>query len=409
MKDVFSVFVLLVVLSVDALYSAEIAFLISVVYLLVMAFFYRRFWKDVENVFRLWWGYLVLLMFSLLYGLAVNDFYLVVKDAWYFIKPVMFFLIGFSLLNINNERLVVVLISFCLLVLSSVHSLPIIFSADFWILPVDDLRDKYGQGSLGSVFVCFLFYYCRVKCFLSKRLCSFLILISFVLLIFTFSRMLFLFFLIGLVHLSSFYSFFNKKTYAAFFVFLVILNIPADVSNEVVERDSVVAKFTSTFEEIRPSNYFLDSDIHQRWRGYETFKALEAYGELSVIEKIIGGGLGMIVPIDFAKRSRWNDDKYYHLEWLHNAYMSMLLKMGGLGMLMIIYIKLMISNCFLNNSSINSKIGMFSLTVLVVSTYVAGGMLNKSDVLIILLILGYFSAFSYRVIKNESVDGSPRR
>jgi hypothetical protein len=406
MKDRVSVFILLVVLCVDALYSAEIAFLLSIFYLLVRGFFYKGFLKDVECVFKFWWGYLFLLVFSLLYGLAVNDFYLVVKDAWYFIKPVVFFLIGFSLLGVSNERFVIVTISFCLLLLSMIHSFPIIISGDFFTLSVDDLRDVYGQGSLGAVFVCFLFYYCRVRGFLSKRLCLFFILLSFVLLFFTFSRMLLLFLLIGLVHMSFLHRYFNKRTYLVGILFLIMLNIPAEVSNQTIERNNVIAKFTSTLEEIRPSNYFLDSDIHQRWRGYETYKAIEAYGELSFVEKVFGGGLGMIVPIDFAKRSRWGDDKYYHLEWLHNAYMTILLKMGGLGLIVVLSINLIMSNFFSKNSKINSKIGMFSLTVLVVSTYVAGGILNKSDVLIILLFLGYFSAFSYRVIENESVDGS---
>ena len=47
--------------------------------------------------------------------------------------------------------------------------------------------------------------------------------------------------------------------------------------------------------------------------------AINKYNSMNGFEKLVGAGFGTVVPIDFAKRSRWDDEKVYHLEWLHNG------------------------------------------------------------------------------------------
>lgn len=318
------------------------------------------------------------------------------KDVWYFGKPVLYFIGGAYIYRHFGSTIPVIKIFLSISALSAlVYLIPIMGSyQDFFILGPDEFRDKYGKGSVLFVFsIVTLFYFYGYRLFSRPRLLFFLLLIL-LSLVLTQSRLSILMLLIFI-----FASCKNRFVHVLFTVFLFSLilffTLPKENTTDVVsDRHSFVGKLISSLSELRPQNYVFERDIHTNWRGYETYAALSQYSSGEFFSKIFGYGFGSTVYIDFDKRGGAGEKSQVRLsslDWLHNGYVTVLLKTGILGVVIYILFSFrLLYFCLLRKSeNIASSVALCFLYYFIVATFLVGGIFAKSGVMILLFTFGF--------------------
>jgi len=127
-------------------------------------------------------------------------------------------------------------------------------------------------------------------------------------------------------------------------VALLYLVIPADLFKSGSSSSTFTDKIIGSFGEITIGNYNTDEDINLRYRGYETFMALNSYAEGSDVEMLFGG-LGKLVDLKtFVHLGEDADFRYIPV--LHNGWMYLLVKTGLAGVLtyLVVFFGLVITN-----------------------------------------------------------------
>ena len=106
--------------------------------------------------------------------------------------------------------------------------------------------------------------------------------------------------------------------------------VPASVFTEK-SSDTFLGKWVSSFSEISIGNYNTEQDINIRYRGYESFMALNGYLE-SDTKGLVFGGLGKLVDLKTFVRLGVDTD-YRYIPVLHNGWLYILVKTGAAGVL----------------------------------------------------------------------------
>lgn len=126
-------------------------------------------------------------------------------------------------------------------------------------------------------------------------------------------------------------------------VAMLYVILPADLfkSNS---SSSFTDKIIGSFGEITIGNYNSEQDINLRYRGYETFMALNGYAEGSESEMLFGG-LGKLVDLKIFVRLG-EDADFRYIPVLHNGWMYLLVKTGITGVLtyLLIFFGLVVTN-----------------------------------------------------------------
>lgn len=386
-KSKISLMLLVFALLTDTFISNEIGFL------MVLLLFVTIF-KAVK-INHVSFCMILILMYAVLLGLYKHEFNKVIKDVWYILKPLLFYFSGamFWLKYKNKYKIKVYILYVCLIYLF-LFIQPIIFSiGDFFILSADDFRDKYGKGSILFVIGCAL----SLDFYIKTKKMTYLCLILFFIFgtVIAQSRFLLLFSLIYIfIHLFKSKSI-HRYTYIGVIFCISFMTLPTQNTEFTKNgRESFFEKIIFSLSEVRPQNYLLDTDIHQHWRGYETYMAMNLFLGSNPHEVLFGSGLGQAVPIDFAKRGgvgEQSDIRLFELEWLHNGYVTILLKTGVLGITLLLYIFYNLVVFFMNNKTknYNSILYMSLVYYLIISTFLLGGVVSKSGILIPLFLLGY--------------------
>jgi hypothetical protein len=121
------------------------------------------------------------------------------------------------------------------------------------------------------------------------------------------------------------------------------------------------------------------ADISANWRGFEAYKAFEMWQSSSLGEKIFGQGLGTLIDIGFYF-DLGGDYSVRYLPILHNAYFTVLVKFGVLGLLLFLIfmtLPLRLSACPSDSSRVMlDRLGSTAAIVLVVTTLTISGPLN---------------------------------
>jgi len=394
-------FLFFVALIIDALSRAEYSFIVAVVMLLF--FISSNDLSQNKKLYIYLIPFVVSISWAAIYGSYDKSISIVMKDLWYFIKPILFILLGFSLrkyIYIENFSRIIFFIA---VIAAAVYSLPIILSGDFFHLTPDQLRDKYGQGSYIFIFGLIFCRYARFKHkYISAILCIFLLCT----IVLSSSRIMLMFLAIFIV--VSFFPRLPTFKFVQFSLvfFMVIAVIPNGHSRvDDGSRETFFDKIIFSLSEIRPQIYLSDMDIHERWRGYETYMALSQYRKGGFIEMSFGQGLGTVVPIDFAKRSRTGDQALFNLEWLHNGYMTILLKCGLFGVFSFFFAFYYYLNKVGCQNTDEIPVYRFSIVMVLIATFFLGGFFNKSDVFLIFVVIGflYDSRSTEARLKSEEV------
>lgn len=395
---------------VDVFISNEIAFLIMFLALSLV-------FLDVP-VTR---GFLLLLvpvMIGGVLGLFSYSFANVIKDIWYFFKPFVYFVVAYIYgVRARDSGSVETTIYIICLISLSMFIGKVLFSssglADFIILRADDFRDVYGKGSI--LFVLGFIYSIKMSGDRHKWFYK-LFAAMFVLgLLISQSRFFNLCIFIYLFcKLIPWYELHAKIIFSSILVMLLLSMPNYDLGGlSSNSRDSLMDKVLFSIDEIQPRNFILDVDIHNRWRGYETFKAMDLYLDGRVDQIIFGRGLGAAVDIDFGKRAgSGSDELLYALEWLHNGYVTIILKTGIVGLLAFIYLIFIWLGMYRKNyykfrveDLVGLSIYIFLIYYFLVSTYLMGGLFSKGGLLIPLFLFGFMSG---RYSKDESAFSTSR-
>ena len=326
--------ILLLVISVfvDVFFSNEISFVIAVSILPLILVNQKFILPKVDFIF---YAYFSILILAATIGVSEFEVFNVFKDFWYFIKPIVFVFLGYNLFYEINESSIEKLIITVSIVAAIKFILIVVFISDSGF-NVDDFRDQYGKGNIIyvlGILLCITGY--KFKSRVNKYLIV-AVLMSATLL--SYSRYLLL--LIIILYFIKFFTSYkiHKATLLSIAAIIVFMSLPADtIYNSSGSRETFADKIFFSINEIKPQRYLYDSDIHSNWRGYETFTTAKLIGSSSGFNILFGNGFGSFVPVDFAKRSGNLDDVYvYTLEWLHNGYMTVLLKTGFAGLLICI-------------------------------------------------------------------------
>ncbi len=380
-----------VILVLDSLFIPELSFILILFHFFYLLLISRRNLSHFLIMIKPSYIYLYFVLMASVMGLFINELSAVFKDAWYFLKPVLYFCYGGLLITKIKEKYLYFALVYSALIAGFTHILPIILSGDFFNLTVDEFRDIHGQGSIIFSLSIISLYVGYKKRFFKLKLSVCLFFAFIIVLIFTSSRLWLVIAVIGLLHLLKNGKLFNSQSYILMLLSILYLSTPLNTySVNEVQRDSFIDKLLFSMNEIKPKVFLLDSDIHNYWRGYETFQGVMKFHQHSNIEKSIGSGMGASINIDFGKRGRFDDAKIYNLTWLHNGYLATLLKVGFLGLFFIFYFHYRILNeskSAKDDSSI--LLYRFFLTTILLTTFLNGGFINKYDTLYIYLLLGY--------------------
>ena len=127
-------------------------------------------------------------------------------------------------------------------------------------------------------------------------------------------------------------------------VAMLIFVMPTDLFKSNSSSSSFTDKIIGSFGEVTIGNYSSEQDINLRYRGYETFMALNSYAEGSEPEQLFGG-LGKLVDLKtFVHLGEDADFRYIPV--LHNGWMYLLVKTGITGVLtyLLIFFGLIVTN-----------------------------------------------------------------
>ena len=373
-------------------------------YLIFFIYFLFTFRK--AKIPKIIYPLILLIPIGLLHMNAIN--YNIIKDLAYFLNPIVVIILGYLIFQrVDDIDSILTIAIFCSLILASYHILNFIFF-DFHDARLQDIRGELTRGYfLPIIGIYLLLIYKNNKNFFLRsnffKILFFILLFSSLLI--SFSRILVISLLIFYFANNnfSFLKMIKKRAFYLGFLFFLgtIFYISNFTNSDIIHEFS--SKFYTMFTETTIGDYTHKSDINERWRGYETYRALITYKNGTFFEHLFGRGFGTLIDLDF--KIKLGEKEFWEIPILHNGYALLLVKTGIIGLcLYIAFIyKVFIFGrnlIKLNNDTIKI-IGYYFVSlsvILLTSTYVNSGIFNKTFFTSGLLLLGIF--YSYCNNKN---------
>ncbi len=164
-------------------------------------------------------------------------------------------------------------------------------------------------------------------------------------------------------------------------------------------------KLQDPFSELRLKSYDSITQMSQNWRGYESYRSWDQYRNGNVVNYLIGSGFGS--KIDIGLNMVLNKQTYNKILVTHNGYLYLLVKTGLIGLLS--YLTFIVMSLFTSykiykstNNHLLKLLTKFSfslISVVLISTYIGVGFIDRGNISIVLIILGYIAAYK---INTES-------
>jgi len=246
------------------------------------------FVKETTNEFYGFLGPLALLLLipviSSLLNLELNNNYLILRDGYYFIKPLLFILLGSLIyLKIKNleELLKVFLIASIVITLYKMSQL--LFNPQLFLqLDIGSRSERYYNRM--AIFAVAIIVYCRasgIQIF-NKNIENIILLLSVTSVIISFTRSIYLalFFVLFILFVRNI-KVIKLLFYAnIFFISLVLFFSSAFLAEDIniIETDndsSLIGKSLNSLNEVLIRNYSSNAQILTNWRGYEAFLGLQ--------------------------------------------------------------------------------------------------------------------------------------
>ncbi|WP_454803211.1 hypothetical protein [Mucilaginibacter phyllosphaerae] len=292
-----------------------------------------------------------ILMIPVVLGLFAgfaNNTYLILKDFYYFLLPVLFILTGILLAcRLTIEKFLKTLIY------AGVVTSLLVICISVYYMGLNSLNNPYAAhyaigivGTPGPPMALAALLLTRkfdIKLFNSFRFYLFLLVNA--LGIYMCASRTYL--IITLCFLSLLIADKMKRQWLLPLSVVIIITfslLPFDVFRPTATSTSFVDKLLGSFNELSIGNYNTEEDINMKYRGYESFMALNQYLQGSTKDWIFGG-LGKLVDLKIFLRLG-EDKDYEFIPVLHNGWLYLLIKTGILGIVtyLIIFFKLMVAN-----------------------------------------------------------------
>jgi O-antigen ligase len=144
---------------------------------------------------------------------------------------------------------------------------------------------------------------------------------------------------------------------------------------------SFLGKIQNAFNEIAFETGEDRSNIYANWRGFEAYRAYETWRGASFAEQIFGLGFG--ARIDLGQFIAYGDDEVESLQFVHNAYFTLLVKTGIVGILAMVYFLMLPFRIPVDrqdpNAMVLSQIARGASIALLVTMALIAGPLNKQS------------------------------
>lgn len=336
-----------------------------------------------------------------LVGFINNPAFDVMKDIWYVGNAILTLLTGFILMyNLKDFRRLAKAFVIAGVFVSLLHLFKFVLHPEYLSLPTNDLRNVAGRGNLISILgigLLTVFWAIKSPLFVRYHWISYIAFIIFLAstwLSYSREALISLVFLIACVY--GWVDFRNTKRLikiiiAVLMLASIILIIPPPQSSG--QHATLIDKLLYSASELKVKDYSSIQSINDNWRGYETARALKTYNNGEYWQYVIGQGFG--TTIDLGLYMQLGEDKIRFAPILHNGYMYLLVKTGiiGLGLyLWLIILLIRLGTDFSHKSDIESKYTGRLIAgmgfIIMISTYVIAGLLNKQVLIPVSLLTG---------------------
>lgn len=372
-------------------------------YFLLLAFFVwkskkRSFPKSLQIVFV---AFILMIAIGLVSGIS-NERYPYLKDAWYFINPVIVIFVGYCFgaqTPLLREGLRMVLIAG--LILACFHLLKFVLQPNMLSMPATEVRALAGNGNF-VVGLSVALLLARLRSWpatyaIPKSLGWLILVMCSASVYLAFSRTLVLVAIIfwialrGLMVGSRF-----LKVFAVLTVGLVLLGSVAAYLPQAteMEKKTFSGKLLRSIQELTVADYQDAQSINDNFRGYETAKALKSYADGGPIDWLSGMGFGHFV--DLGVSLALGDGPMRYIPVMHNGVMYVLVKTGALGLTLYLFCfgwlfvrGLRAASAGTAVETFAGKIAQGAVAILLFTSWLISGPFNKSALFSILLILGF--------------------
>lgn len=99
-----------------------------------------------------------------------------------------------------------------------------------------------------------------------------------------------------------------------------------------LQRGSFFWKIANIPDELVSSEFSSMADVNDKWRAYETFRAVDTFITATPFEKLTGLGLGAL--LDLRLYMKLGDEKFRFIPITHNGYAYVILKCGLIGLVL---------------------------------------------------------------------------
>jgi hypothetical protein len=344
-----------------------------------------------------------------------NNNYLIFKDFYYFLLPVLFILSGILLAcRLKIDQFLKTLV-YAGVVTSIIVTSISIYYVGFGSL-TNPYSAHYAMGIVGApgppiAIACLLLTRkFNIKLFAKSRFNLFFAINAFG--VYMFASRTYL--IITLCFMIMLIADKMKKQWilpAAFVVMVLFFLLPLNIFKPTSSADSFVDKMLGSFNELSIGNYNTEEEINMKYRGYESFMALNQYLNGDTKDWVFGG-LGKLVDLKTFLRLG-EDTEYEFIPVLHNGWLYLLIKTGIVGILT--YIVVFFRLIFINwrkyaNAESKPAIRLFAaLTIgcilsLFLTNYIVTAFFNV-EMSIIMITLGYsYLNFNYLLFLNERIN-----
>jgi len=363
--------------------------------LTLLIFTLGRFERGFLGFLRIVWPLFGILVLGIV-GAPGHLLHDILRDISFALNPIVLIFIGYWLgRRPGMWPLFFKVLVFCGLIMAGLHLFNFVQNPELLSAGLEEVRSKAGTGSFLVVLSLILLLFQHrfgVGGFLPRlvpRLLAIVLLAaSFVL---SYSRTDILVAIILSLSLLGCLSRINFRMVLAGLL-LVGGMIGLIVITPASEKGTLRSKLIGSVTEVAISEH---EDINTNWRGYEAYKAVEAFMSANIVQKTFGQGFGALVDLGFYKLL--GDTELRYIPILHNGYAYILTKVGLLGIMLYAVFYFRVIRCGARNSfSTNRHMEFYARLLvgyiwsLVMVMYVGGGMAQSAAPIFVILI-GYLA------------------
>ncbi|MFM0248064.1 hypothetical protein [Paraburkholderia sediminicola] len=277
---------------------------------------------------------------GLIPGILEGDIYQVLKDSWYFLKPVEFFILGAYLASGANYKNLFKAILVAGAVVSLFHVIRLLTNTEASDSSLDSVRDNVGHGyMISTLALSVALFYLRAGRvpIITRFFCLIVSGLTFVSHFSAYSRILWIFAALLLLCFIGVATRLSVKNVLLVIAILCLglgaaFTVSSSKAGSADATQSLVAKFENSFQEVNVRDYDDVEDINNNWRGYESFVALRQYSQADLLHLLLGQGFGS--SVDLGIDITLGGERTSTAPIVHNGFVYVIFKVGAIGLAM---------------------------------------------------------------------------